>query len=163
MRFGRSALLLLFISARPIAGRGVNFYFRCEPETAINAACGESGWGGAHNAPNAAKRLRGQQLPQAQKPTCALFPYSKKCLPPFEASRLKALLPLLFLCHHACPPPDCMMAGPVARSDGMDRKITVDAEKVSSVRKRCLPISTPRQRRFSKRKNTAFCPKVQVG
>jgi hypothetical protein len=33
------------------------------------------------------------------------------------------LLPLLFLCHHACPPPDCMMAGPVARARGMDRKI----------------------------------------
>ena len=30
---------------------------------------------------------------------------------------------------------------------------------VSSVRKRCLPISTPRQRRFSNEKDTAFCIK----
>ena len=36
--------------------------------------------------------------------------------------RFKVLLPLLFLCHHACPPPERMMAGPVARTRGMDRK-----------------------------------------
>jgi len=31
------------------------------------------------------RRSQGQQLPRAQRPTCALFPYLNECLPPFEA------------------------------------------------------------------------------
>src|ERR1035437_550754 len=57
-----------------------------------------------------------------------------------------------------------MMAGPVARARGMDRKITVDTiSKVVGVRKRCLPISTPRQRRFFNEKDTTFYAGVQAG
>jgi hypothetical protein len=55
-----------------------------------------------------------------------------------------------------------MVAGPLTRTRGMDRKIAVGTDKVASVRKRCLPTSTSRQRRFSKEKDTAFCPGVQV-
>jgi hypothetical protein len=47
--------------------------------------------------------------------------------------RFKVLLPLQFLFHRACPPPECVMADPVALSwDGSENTLGVNASSTEN-------------------------------